>query len=208
MLVEGAAPDPGSFQFRMMAAYFGDRAPELTAVGLGSTASYLTGGGAPEWRPARPWTDVLTARPQPVATDRTPIWSNGTYALAAAPVLDVTTYGTGWYPPERDASGVFAWTSGPVNLVVSNHGAAATRARLEMILAARAARASRSCRRRGAPSASASPRTRRAPWASSLLLPPHSTSLVTLDAGPGAAPVAGDPRPLLLRVQGLRVVVA
>ena len=52
VLAEGAGDDDRSFQFRMMAAYFGDRAPELTAVGLGSTASYLTGGGPPEWRPA------------------------------------------------------------------------------------------------------------------------------------------------------------
>ncbi len=62
-------PTPRSFQYRMMAAYFGDRPPELTAVGLGSTASYLTGGGAPEWRPARPWTDVLTAA-APAGRDR------------------------------------------------------------------------------------------------------------------------------------------
>ena len=81
MLVEGAGADAGSFQYRMMAAYFGDRAPELTAVGLGTTASYLPAAALPEWRPAGPWTDVLTVAPQPVATDRTPLWSNGAYAL-------------------------------------------------------------------------------------------------------------------------------
>ncbi len=135
VLVEGAAPDARSFQFRMMASYFGGRAPEVTMVGLGSTASYLTGGGAPEWRPARPWTHVLTARPEPVATDRTEVWTNGAYALAAAPALDVTPYGLGWYPPEQDASGVFAWTAGPVDLVVSNRRAAPVRARLEMTVA-------------------------------------------------------------------------
>jgi hypothetical protein len=208
VLVEGAAPDPGSFQFRMMAAYFGDRAPELTAIGLGSTASYLTGGGAPEWRPARPWTDVLTARPQPVATDRTPIWSNGTYALAAAPVLDVTTYGTGWYPPERDTSGVFAWTSGPVELVVSNRSVTAARARLELEVASHArprilllSSGARAARERV-------PADALVTAGINLVLPPRSTTPVALDARPGAAVAAGDPRPLMVRVQGLRLIAA
>ncbi len=106
----------------MMAAYFGDRAPELTAVGLGSTASYLTGGGLPGVAPGRP----VDRRPdergaQPVATDRTPALGERLLrALRRRPSLDVTTYGTGWYPPERDGRlGIFAWTSGPAELVVS-----------------------------------------------------------------------------------------
>jgi hypothetical protein len=205
VLVEGAAPDPGSFQFRMMAAYFGDRAPELTAVGLGSTASYLTGGGAPEWRPARPWSDVLTARPEPVATDRTPIWSNGTYGLASAPVLDVTTYGTGWYPPEQDASGVFAWTSGPVEFVVSNRGNRAARARLVMLAA--------SFRRPRMMTLLAGRRTaewrlrpdRLTPVGIPLVLPPRSVTPVMLEARPAAVVAADDGRNLLVRVQDIRV---
>jgi hypothetical protein len=177
-------------------------------VGLGSTASYLTGGGAPEWRPARPWTHVLSARPEPVATARTQVWTNGAYTLAAAPELDVTPYGLGWYPPEQDSSGVFAWTAGPVDLVVSNRLAAPTRARLEMDVASAGrprvvalAAEGRTARRRV-------PADALTPLSLDLTLPPRSASLVTLDARAGAAAVAGDPRPLLLRVQGLRVAAA
>jgi hypothetical protein len=208
VLVEGAAPDARSFQFRMMASYFGGRAPGVTMVGLGSTASYLTGGGAPEWRPARPWTHVLTARPEPVATGRTEVWTNGAYALAAAPALDVTPYGLGWYPPERDASGVFGWTAGPVDLVVSNRGAVPVRARLQMTVAS-AGRA-----RVAVLTAEGRTARRRVPADAltavgvELALPPRSATPVTLDARPRAATVAGDPRPLMLRVQGLRVVAA
>jgi hypothetical protein len=38
-----------------------------------------------------------------------------------------------------------------------------------------------------------------------LVLPPSSTTPVTLDARPGAATVPGDGRPLMVRVQDLRV---
>ena len=89
----------------MMAAYFGDDAPHHTAIGLGTTATYLAPGGLPDWIPSRPWTHVLTTRPQPVEGARRVVWSNAVYTLSAAPVLDVTTYGTGWYPPEQDGRG-------------------------------------------------------------------------------------------------------
>ncbi len=206
ILAEGAAHDERASQFRMMAAYFTGRAPGLKAVGLGSTTSFLSSGGLPEWRPAMPWTHVLTTRPQPVASPRTPVWTNGVYTLEAAPALDVTTYGLAWYPPEDDGRAVFAWTSGAAELVVANRDAAARRARLHMevgsygrartlVLSA----GGRTVERRVAAAGVT-------PVSMDLELPPASATTVTLDARPGAAPAPPpDPRMLMLRVQGLRV---
>ena len=62
VLAEGAAPDDRSFQFRMMAAYFGDDPPHHTAVGLGTTGPTSLRGSA-RLDPGPPWTHVLATRP-------------------------------------------------------------------------------------------------------------------------------------------------
>jgi hypothetical protein len=160
------------------------------------------------WRPARPWTHVLTSRPQPVATGRTPIWSNAAYALAAAPEVDATIFGTAWYPPEEDASGVFAWTAGPVDLVVANRRAAPVRARLEMSVASAGRPRVALLTAQGRTARRRVPADTLTAVGIELALPPRSATPVTLDARPGAAAVGGDLRPLMLRVQGLRVVAA
>jgi hypothetical protein len=208
VLAEGAAPDERSFQFRMMAAYFGDDPPHHTAVGLGTTGTYLAPGGLSDWLPAKPWTHVLATRPQPVDGARRVFWSNGAYTLAAAPELDVTTYGFGWYPPEQDDGGVFAWTSGPVKLVVSNRARSARRAQLRMTVASQ-----------GRPRTlilAAGERIVRIPLPAEvetpvtldLDLPAGSATPVTIDASPRgrSAEAVGDPRVLMLRVEHLRVV--
>lgn len=206
VLAEGAAPDARSFQFRMMAAYFGTRIPGVTTIGLGSTGSYLTPGGLPDWRPGIPWTDVLTTGPQPIANGRHVTWANAYYTLAAAPPQDVTTYGNGWYPPESDGTVVFAWTSSGAGLVLSNRAASPQEVRLEMTVESYSRKRLFSVRTtRGVA------RTRLAPDVLTpvdvdLTLPPRSTTPVTLDARPGATTAPpGDGRRLSIRVQGLRV---
>ena len=208
VLAEGAAADERSFQFRMMAAYFGDDPPHHTAVGLGTTGTYLTGGGAPESVPAKAWTHVLTTRPQPVDGARRVIWSNGSYTLAAAPELDVTPYGTGWYVPEQDEEGTFAWTAAPAQVVVSNRSATARPAQLRMTVASQ-----------GRPRTlimTAGDHTERVPLPAEvetpvtfdLDLPAGSATPVTIDVDPQgrSAKAVGDPRVLMVRAEDMRVV--
>jgi hypothetical protein len=208
VLAAGAAPDERSFQFRMMAAYFGDHAPDRTVIGVGSTGTYLTPGALPEWRPARPWTHVLSTRPEPLAGDggRERIWANSVYALDAAPALDLTTYGTGWYPTEDSERPVFAWTSARADVVVANRGTSPRAARLTMVVSSygrpRALTLSAAERDLHVSLPAEAP----TPVGIDLDLPAASTVLVTLDARPGAAPApSGDPRTLMVRVQELRV---
>ncbi len=208
VLAAGAAPDPDAFQFRMMAAYFGDHAPERTVIGVGSTGTYLTPGGLPEWEPSRPWTHVLSTRPEPLSGDggRVRIWGNSTYALDAAPTLDLTTYGTGWYPTEESGGAVLAWTSAAADVVVANRGASPTRARLSMVVASYARPRLLTLSAQGRVHRVRLPADTPRPVAIDLDLPAASTVRVTLDARPGATPAPpGDPRTLMVRVQGLRV---
>jgi hypothetical protein len=206
VLAGGAGAEARSFQFRMMAAYFGDHAPHHTVIGVGTTASYLSGGGAPEWRPARPWTHVLTIRPEPVATGRVPTWTNGAYALDSAPELDVTTYGSNWYPSETVGDEVWAWTSGAAELVVMNRGATRRRVRLEMDVVSYARPRTLTLRAGGRALSARMGARGTTTVALPLDLPPGGVVPVSLNARP-AASLAPPPdgRPLLLRIQGLRV---
>jgi hypothetical protein len=206
VLAEGAAPDAQSSQLEMMTAYFAGRA-DLPAVGLGNTSSFLSAGGLPEWRPSRPWTHVLSTGPQPVTTPRAPVWANADYRLAAAPALDVTAYGRGWYPPEGAGAEVSAWTAHGVELIVSNHDDRPRRARLSMEVVSYArprtmtlAAGGRAAARRLAADAGT-------PVAIALAVPPRSVAVVTLDASPGATP-APDGRALMLLVGRVRVAPA
>jgi len=206
VLAEGAANDGRSFQFRMMAAYFDELAPDVTVIGLGSTSSYLTPGGGPEWRPPIPWTHVLTTGPQPIATDRRAVWSNAVYALASAPPQDVTTYGTAWYPPESDGVAVFAWTSGASELVLSNRAATPMRVRLEMGVVSYARPRTLSVAGPRGTARTALPADRITPVGVDMTLPARSATPVTLDARPGPTTAPpGDGRRLLIRLQDVRV---
>jgi hypothetical protein len=208
VLVEGASPDARSFQLRMMAAYFTAKAPDQTAIGLGSTGSYIAPGALPEWRPALPWTHVLSTRGEPVASARALVWSNTVYAVHRAPPLDVTTYGAGWYPPEQSGRVALAWTSGPVELVISNRGPA-REAVLHMTVGSYAVprmlrlTAGASVRREQVPTG------RLVDVEMPLRLPADSATPVALDASPGAGPgPPGDARRLMVRVHDLRVAPA
>jgi hypothetical protein len=209
VLVEGSGADAASFQYRMMAAYFGDRAPERTAVGLGTTATYLTPGGLPEWRPSRPWTHVLQSRAEPIASDRHLLWANRFYALSEAPVLDVTTYGPGWYPPIVEDELVFAQTADTAELVVSNRDSRAHRARLRMEVTSYGR--PRTLTLTTEEGVALRPLSLGAPSRVSLdlVVPPNSATPVSIDARPSAtAARPGDGQPVVLRVQSLRVTDA
>lgn len=206
LLVEGAAPDARSFQLRMMAAYFAGQDDDLAVEGLGSTGSYLTPGGLPEWRPDEPWTEVLSTGPQPVTTPREQLWTNGAYTLARAPGPDASTYGLGWYPPEPAEGGVLVWTSAPAEILVSNPDDRPARVRLGLTVGSYAVPRTLTL--------VAGPQrlTRRLPADAPervtmpLEIPAEDVLSVQIAATPGplAAP-PGDARTLQLRVQGIRV---
>jgi hypothetical protein len=210
VLVEGAAPDARSFQLRMMASYFGAKNPGLTMLGLGSTSSYITTfyvpEGLPEWRPQRAWTDVLATGPQPIETDRQRIWSNDYYALYAAPPLDVTPFGKGWYPPEDDGHVTFAWTAGDAELVISNQGSTARTARLRMRVASYGVPRRLSLAGGGAMVVRDLKADALTPVSMVLTLPAGSATPVSLTARPDAMRgPGGDTRQLMLRVQQVRI---
>ncbi len=146
----------------MMAAYFADRAGGLAVVGLGNTSLVPQPAGAsPNGGRADPWTHVLTTRPQPVATPRAPLWANARLPLAAAPALDVTTYGRGWYPPEDDGPGVFAWTLGAGRAGGDQPRRRPARARLSMEVASHGRPRMLILSPRGGPRTAAAARRRR-----------------------------------------------
>jgi hypothetical protein len=201
VLVEGTGADANSFQYRMMAAYFTGRAPGLTAVGLGSTASYLTPGGLPEWRPALAWDYVLRSRVEPVVTDRELLWANRYYALSEAPMLDVTTYGPGWFPPLADRDTATAQTTEEAELVVSNRGAQPLRARLSMEVVSQGRRRILTLSTPEGTAVRRLPAHAPARVAVELTVPADSTAPVQIAARPATgSPRSGDGQPVVLQV--------
>jgi hypothetical protein len=204
VLAEGAAPDDS--QFRMMAAYFDGHAEKVRTVGLGNTSSFLTVGGLPAWRPAEPWTHVLSVRRQPLLTNRIPVWHNGTYSIDAAPPLDVTLYGRGWYPPEYNDNKIYAWMWSGAELVLANRTTASRRVRLSFLAGSyatprtlRVSVGNQTLRRHVDGDATT-------PVSLSIPLPAMSTRPVHIDARPGAlAAPRPDRRSLMLRIEQVRV---
>jgi hypothetical protein len=206
VLVEGSGADASSFQYRMMAAYFGDRAPELTAIGLGTTGTYLTPGNLPEWRPSRPWTHVLQSRAEPIVSKRPLLWKNAKYALSEAPALDVTTFGAGWYPPTAEPGVTYAQTAGPAELVLSNRGPETRRALLRMTVTSYGIPRTLTLTTEGGTVARRLVADVPTPVSAPVSVPGAATTLVTLDARPGTeVPRPGDSQPVVLRVEYLRV---
>jgi hypothetical protein len=208
VLVDGIGVDSGigAFQMRMMAAYFVSTTPELRGEGLWTTPSYISPGPLPQFRPMAPWDYVLSEAPAPVETGRARVWSGGAYRLGRAPEVDVARYGTSWYAPQRDAGGLFQWTTGPSELVVGNRAESRRRVRLSVRLESLEQRTATLTTDDGeVVSVTLVPgRTRK--LAIPLVIPARATRVVTLDALPaGRAPGHGDSRPLLLRVSRIRV---
>jgi hypothetical protein len=209
VLVEGAAGGADAFRLRMMASYFGEAYAGRAMEGLGTTPSYVASvGGGPEWRPGRPWSFVVTNQPQPVATNRSLVWQNGLYTLASAPALDVTTYGVGWYGSGHDDKGSYAWTAGPVELIVSNRTPTSRNATLGMDVSSHGVDRNVTVEDgNGRTLFAFDVRAGRAPFPVRvpLALAGRSTQVVKVVATPGPAPAA---RPLVLRFQAIAVTAA
>ena len=208
VLVDGIGVDSGigAFQMRMMAAYFVSTTPELHGEGLWTTPSYISPGPLPQFRPMAPWDYVLTDEPAPVETGRARVWRGGAYRLARAPEVDVARYGTYWYAPERDARGLFQWTTGPSELVVGNRTGTERHVRLSVRVESLEPRTATLAADDGEVASVTLVPGRTRELSIPLVVPPRATRLVTLDASPaGQVAGNGDPRPLLLRVSRIRV---
>lgn len=208
LLVEGNPVHPEAGWAQMMGAYmipaFNDRPTE----GLGTSSSYVSGGGEIAFRPDRPWNEVLRYSESPVVSSREQLWVGGPYTLERSAVLDLTPWGPAWHGTESEEGDVpAAWTSGPVDVVLSNRGERGRRAVLAMeVLSAGIDR-----------EVTASPpdgegRTVTAGTAAwtglrlPVVLPPRSTVPVSIVPSPADAVMVGsDPRPLVIKIRGMRL---
>jgi hypothetical protein len=208
VLVEGAAEEPGSFQVRMSASYFGADYAGLQMEGLGSTASYITPGGPPQWRPDRAWDYVVTIRDSslPFQNNRRLEWSNGTYWLwRVAPGVEVTPFSPTWYGQETDAEGTFQWTAGNVQMVLSNRAPEPRRVVLRFTATSYDQTRTLNVAQDGMPGRTLTlPGGQRTRVALPVTVPADATTFVTLMSDPGPAPApAPDARMLSLRLQDI-----
>jgi hypothetical protein len=212
ILVEGAAEEPGSFQVRMTQAYFGPEFAERHVEGLGSSSSYITPGGQPQWRPDTPWDYVITLRADaaPFGAGREPVWDNGVYFVSRAPELDATPFGQRWYPQEVDGSGPYQWTSGNVELIVANRSDRERRVTLGMTVASYADARRLTVAPEGAEGTTFTVPPEREGLtriAVPLTLPPDSTTPIILTPDPGPQQARPpDARTLSIRVQDVELV--
>jgi hypothetical protein len=195
----------------MMQAYFGADLGGQKLQGLGTTSSYIAPGGQPEWRPTRPWAYVVTLHPDdaPFGAHREQIWTNGTYTLWKAPQLDVTPYGPVWYPPETDAAGVFQWTAGDVQLVVSNRSSRDRKVSLRMTAASYGVNRTVTIGPERQPGTTVTLPGKKGlrPIVVPLRLPANSATGIVVASDPGPAPAPRpDLRTLSLRIQDVTVV--
>ena len=206
VLADGAAEEPGAFQLRMMTGYFGTAGPtDLDLEGLATTSSYISPGGITGQEPAAPWRYVVTtSAPTPIATVRRVLWQSAAYRVLEAPVTDVTTFGKGWLPTERDPTGSFAWVTSSVEFVLSNRGSNPRRVRLKMQLWSNANPIEVRLQDGTRQALWTVQADRPTPAALPVLLPPMSTRIVHLDL-PARTPTA-PPDPRRVRVHAVRVV--
>ena len=199
-LVEGAAENPQSFQLRMTTSY-ATASFDHPVDGLGSTFSYLSGGGAAGWRPSRPWRYVISSTASSAfPAHRRTLWERPPYRLQEAPAVDVTPYALSpppalhvnphnrfWMTPPP---GIAAdYIAGPVELIVGNRNPRPVTATLDLAL--------QSVKRRGAVTIGGDGAPRRVPLTRAartvryrVPVPANGTARVTLD--PGAPVVGGD----------------
>jgi hypothetical protein len=211
VLVEGAADTETSFHMRMSAGYAAS-VLDRPIDGIGTTATYFTGGGSPNWRPSRPWRYVVArAAPSPFSERRRTLRQAGPFLIQDAPAVDVTPYavsagttGPGsqghrfWSASPVTAEAPADYIGGPVELVVSNRTALARRARLGLDLQAlgrtrmlRIASRSDDERRERLREG----QTRRVAYA--LDVPARSTAVIELDPGPPAINADGTIAPIV-----------
>lgn len=140
VLVDGAAENPWSFRLRMATGYTAGAFTSHKLEGLGSTFSYFSGGGSPNWRPTRPWRFVVASdAPSAFPVARRTIWHVPPFRIQEAPELDVTPYVAGggryWQTPPA-GSPPLDYIAGPVELIVGNRGAQEAAAVVELRLKA------------------------------------------------------------------------
>jgi hypothetical protein len=200
VLVEGAAYNASSFQLRMTTSY-ATEAFGRQVDGLGSTFSYLSGGGGEGWRPSRPWEWVVSStQPSAFPSHRKTVWERPPYRVQAAPTVDVTPFAlspppslhaaprsTYWMTPPLGTDADYV--SGPVELIVGNRNPQPVVATLDLSLASMKRRGTVEL---GGDSAPRRVRLRRAPTAVHyrVPVPARGTARVTLD--PGAPVVRAD----------------
>ncbi|MGE0026123.1 MAG: hypothetical protein AB7O78_07595 [Thermoleophilia bacterium] len=206
LLVEGVDPGPAAFRMRMMAAYFGTEAAGLTVDGLGTTPSYIAGGGEPAWRPARAWRWVLTTAPGITDGTRPTRYANDVYRLAEAPEVDVTPWAGGWNATETVDGRPAAWTSGDAELVVSNRSDRPRRAVLRFDARSHAVPRDLRVTAEGVDATVRVPADAAVPVAIPIPIPADSAAPVTLSTDPPPQPgPPGDPRDLGVLVSGVRI---
>lgn len=211
VLADGSDVDAGfdAFQLRMMGAYYITRDADLTGVGLWTTPTYISPGPLPEFRPATPWTHVISSRPSPFDAGRRLIWHSGPYRLFRAPAVDVTQYGTSWFRPEEDGRGTFQWLGGPAELVLSNRTGENRNVALKftaeslatdrkLTIADSVGSATDISLRENVPT----------PIRIPVEVPARSTVALALEITPPASVAAGDPRALAVRVRNVQAVPA
>jgi hypothetical protein len=213
ILVEGVVETPTSFQMRLDTSYFA-MAQERTMQGVGTTYSYSTGGGSPDWRPTRPWTHVVAGGPTSTFEEnRQLIWEHEPYRLMRAPAVDATPYAVVrpgsealepaarrlWLPRAADNPEPVDYMAGPVEIVVANRNATAVTASLRMTLSsmtdgARTVRLSA----RGAAESSVRVRPGRfTEVAYEVPVAANATTVVAVDPGEVQAGPDGVPTPLV-----------
>ena len=202
VLVESSSHSLPTFNMRMFAVAMSAAIQTASIEGIGTTATYLTAGSDPAWRPTRAWDYVLGNDPSLRQGMRTMLLSARPYTLWRAPLLDVTTYGLDWSPSEGNGSAQWAWLSGPGEILASNASGRLVRA----TVSARIAVINRS--RTVTVTVNGDPRLqlRVSPLQPTelnlqVVIRPHSVARIALDATPRSeTTVPNDSRSLLIRV--------
>ena len=208
ILVEGTTKSPIAFRVRMSVGYMAKVIADRPVEGLGTTATYLTGGGGDEWIPKVPWSEVIAYTASPVITERRRLWVDPPYDVFAAPVVDITTWGAGWQPAEVDGTTPFAWVTEPASVLISNRAARQQQAVLSgKILSAGFPRVV-TLRTAGRPDTQIAADTHeRTPFRLTMRLPPRSVTQVHIIPRPGRPVDASstDARQVAIQLYGLRV---
>jgi hypothetical protein len=211
VLVEGAADTNSSFHMRMTAGYTA-QALQRRIDGVGTTATYMTGGGAAAWRPARAW-DYVVARdaPSAFAARRTTTWRHPPYLIQKAPALDVTPYAVApaqpdapgsankrfWVPSPAGAGPPVDYIAGPVELVIDNRQRQDVDAHLTLGLTALGQSRSVTVGGPGVARRQVRVPRRERRVAATVHVPAGGTAVVTLDPGAPAVNPDGSIAPLL-----------
>lgn len=129
ILFAGVEPTPEAFQARAVLAYFDRNDPRYGAQGLGTTQSYMAGGGGAEWRPSEAW-DYVVVAPAAPGWRRVVVTARRRHVLAEAPDLDITRFGNHWVPRQPGAPIVVDGLTGPAEWIISNRTDAVRRYRI------------------------------------------------------------------------------